>query len=221
MDGFIHSMLNEFEKGKMSRRQLIETLTVAAMTAYAADSIEGSELVAARPAGPPDRAHLNAILVNHISYTCPDYRKTRDFYADLMGMHVVNDRAADSSTPQYGQCSLVFGAKGEQPYGAPEGTPLSWIIARSRNPNPAPNPNAAANAAGQRGGNVPAQPQPQSQATIDHIGYTIADWDTKKVEETLKARGLNPRPDSENSFHVYDPNGYDLQICGVGMTAYT
>src|ERR1051326_3643511 len=144
MDGFIHSLLNEFEQGKMSRRKLIETLSVAAVTAYVADSIEGSEIVAAPAAGVrPDRAHLNAILVNHISYTCPDYRKTRDFYADLMGMHVTNDRS-DPSTTQHGQCGLVFGAKGGQPYGAPAGTPLSWIIARSRNPNPAPNSNAAA-----------------------------------------------------------------------------
>ena len=47
MDGFIHSLLNEFEKGQMSRRKLIETLSVAAMTAYVAESIEGSELLAA------------------------------------------------------------------------------------------------------------------------------------------------------------------------------
>ena len=215
MDGFIHSLLNEFETGKLSRRKLIETLTVAAMTAYAANTIEGSELVAAPAAAPPDRAHLNAILVNHISYACPDYRKTRDFYADLMGMVVSSDRP-DASNPQYGQCSLVFGAKGEKPFGAPEGTPLTWIIARSRNPNPPPPANA--NAAGQRG--AAQQPQPQSLATIDHMGYTIADWNVKRVEEELKRRGLNPRPDSENSFHVYDANGYDLQICGVGMTAY-
>src|SRR5258706_7031646 len=100
MDGFIHSVLNEFEKGKMSRRKLIESLTLAAMTAYVADGVAGSELLAAPVTARPDRAHLNAILVNHISYTCPDYRKTRDFYADLMGMHVSGDRP-DATNPQY------------------------------------------------------------------------------------------------------------------------
>ena len=52
------------------------------------------------------------------------------------------------------------------------------------------------------------------------MAYTIADWDAARVEEILKARGLTPRKDTENSFHVIDPDGYDLQICGVGMTAY-
>ena len=58
---------------------------------------------------------------------------------------------------------------------------------------------------------------PRSTATIDHIAYTIADWDKAKVEETLKAWGLNPTPDGENSFHVKDPDGFDLQIAGVKM----
>ena len=66
--------------------------------------------------------------------------------------------------------------------------------------------------------------QPSSRrshrSTVNHIAYTIADWDAKKVEEVLKARGLNPRPDTPHSFHVMDPYGYDLQISGIGMTAF-
>ena len=38
MEGFVAQKLNEFETGKISRRRLIETLTLAATTAYAADS---------------------------------------------------------------------------------------------------------------------------------------------------------------------------------------
>jgi catechol 2,3-dioxygenase-like lactoylglutathione lyase family enzyme len=227
MDALIHTILNQFETGKISRRTAIETLAIAAATVYGAEKFAGSELVAASStaARPPDRVHLDAILVNHISYTCPDYRKARDFYADLMGMHVLADRP-DASNPQYGQCNLLFGTgtKEETPYGAPAGTPLSFLLPRSRNPQGQPGgqrgaAGAAADAQrGARGGQP--QLQPESQVTIDHIAYTIADWDTKKVEEILKARGLNPRPDTPNSFHVTDPHGYDLQISGVGMTAY-
>ena len=216
MDAFINSMLNLFERGKLNRRKLIESLALAAVTVYSADKIAGSEVVAAPSAAPlpPDRVHLNAILVNHVSYTCPDYRKARDFYAEIMGMKVIDDRP-DASNPQYGQCSLLFGTgtSKEAAYGAPAGTPLTFMLPRSRNPNPSNGNNAAA-AAGQRG------QQPESQVVIDHMAYTIADWDTKKVEEILKSRGLNPRPDTPNSFHVADPHGYDLQICGIGMTAY-
>ena len=38
MEGFVAQKLNEFETGKISRRKLIETLTLAATTAAAADS---------------------------------------------------------------------------------------------------------------------------------------------------------------------------------------
>ena len=225
MDGLINTLLDEFKKGKLSRRKLIETLALAAMTAYCGNRIEGTELLAA-PASPPstDRVHMYAILVNHISYVCPDYRRPRDFYRDVMGMIVSSDRP-DAANPQYGQCNLLFSPRTEKPYGAPQGTPVSFVIARSRNPNPPPNPNATAtvNAAGQRGGNAPAQ---QSRATIDHIGYTIADWDQKRVFDQLKKLGLRargmaePRVDSVNSYHIMDPDGYDLQICGVAMTAF-
>jgi|SRR5579884_53517 len=216
MDAFIHDILNRFETGKLSRRAAIETIAVAAMTVYGAETLAGSEIVAAPSAVvSPDRVHLDAILVNHVSYTCPDYRKARDFYAELMGMHVVDDKP-DASNPQYGQCNLLFGTgkKDETPYGAPAGTPLTFLLPRSHNPQ-----GQRSNPTGLRGAAAP-QAQPESQVTIDHMAYTIADWDTKKVEEVLKARGLNPRPDTPNSFHVTDPHGYDLQICGVGMTAY-
>jgi hypothetical protein len=37
------------------------------------------------------------------------------------------------------------------------------------------------------------------------------------VKAELERRGLNPTPDTENSFHVKDPNGFDLQISGKDM----
>jgi catechol 2,3-dioxygenase-like lactoylglutathione lyase family enzyme len=52
---------------------------------------------------------------------------------------------------------------------------------------------------------------------VDHMAYTIENWDKAAVEAELKRRGLDPKPDTENSFHVRDPDGYDLQICGSGM----
>ena len=36
MQAFINKLLDEFEKGKLSRRKLIETLAVSAMTIYTA-----------------------------------------------------------------------------------------------------------------------------------------------------------------------------------------
>lgn len=54
-------------------------------------------------------------------------------------------------------------------------------------------------------------------AVIESFGYVIDKWDAKKVEAELRARGLTPVADNDGkgfeSFHVKDPDGFDLQIC--------
>lgn len=162
MEQIISNLVREFEQGKISRRQLIRNLATAVAAGAA-----GSAL-AARPAAAAEGHGFKAIAVNHISYQVADYAKTRDFYADLLGMQPHNDDGT--------QCYMRFGE--------------SVLIPRDRPPN-APR--------------------------IDHIAYTIEDWNKDAVEAELKRRGLNPTPDTENSFHVRDINGYDLQICGEGM----
>src|SRR5213593_4130146 len=89
MEYIIGRLLQDYEHGKMTRRQLIQTL---ALTATAASSVGTAE--AAAPA--------NALSINHVSMQVADYTKTRDFYAGLFGMKVTND---DGKT----QCRLTFG----------------------------------------------------------------------------------------------------------------
>ena len=45
---------------------------------------------------------------------------------------------------------------------------------------------------------------------------TIEYRKTNEVKTESERRGLNP-PDAENSFHIKDPNGFDLQISGKDM----
>ena len=51
---------------------------------------------------------------------------------------------------------------------------------------------------------------------VDHIAYTIADWDKEKeaIGEELKRRGLQPTGDAKTSFSVKDPDGFHVQIGG-------
>ncbi len=158
MEQIIAKLLQDFERGKMSRRQLIRTLAVAAT----ASSALSSEAMAATGKG------FRAVTVNHISYQVADYAKTRDFYADLFGMKLSHDDGK--------QCILAFGDTFLIPRNHDSGTPR-----------------------------------------IDHIAYTIDNWDKHAVEAELQRRGLDPQPDTENSFHVKDPNGFDLQISGKEM----
>ena len=56
----------------------------------------------------------------------------------------------------------------------------------------------------------------------DNFCWGITPWDTKKVEAELKKRGLNPIADHDGkdffSFHVKDPDGFDLQISNANKT---
>ena len=90
MESVIAKLLQDFEQGKMNRRQLIQSLSLAAAAA-------AGIAPAARAAGKP----LEALYVNHISYEVNDYKKVRDFYVDLLGMKVTEDDGK--------QCRLVFG----------------------------------------------------------------------------------------------------------------
>jgi catechol 2,3-dioxygenase-like lactoylglutathione lyase family enzyme len=60
--------------------------------------------------------------------------------------------------------------------------------------------------------------RPGGKVGVDHIAYTLANWDTDKtvrpgVEAELKRRGLNIRT-TEGSFHVQDPDGFEVQMGG-------
>ena len=95
MESVIAKLLQDFEQGKMNRRQLIQSLSIAAVAA-------AGVAPAARAAQAAATGKLEAGYVNHISYSVTDYAKCRDFYAGLLGMKVTED---DGKT----QCRLVFG----------------------------------------------------------------------------------------------------------------
>ena len=157
MEHIIAKLLQDFERGKMTRRQLIQSL---ALTATAGATV-GSASAADTPVA-------KAVSINHVSYQVADYRKTRDFYVGLFGMTVSNDDGM--------QCRLTCGD--------------NILIARNRTPAP----------------------------KVDHIAYTLAGWDTDKtvkpaVEAELKRRGLQIRT-TEGSFHVSDPDGFEVQMGG-------
>lgn len=165
MEHLIAKLLGDFERGELTRRQLIQSLALAA-TASAAAGASAVLPVAAQNKG------FRAVAVNHISYQVANYAKTRDFYADLFGLKVARDTGTE--------CHLILNDSN------------TFIIPRN-----APS------------GVVPPR--------VDHVAYTIAEWDKNAVRAELERRGLHPRPDTDNSFHVHDPNGFDVQISGKEM----
>jgi catechol 2,3-dioxygenase-like lactoylglutathione lyase family enzyme len=92
MENLIAQLLKDFETGRLTRRQLIQSLAMAATTSAA--MFRGNDALALEPG-------LKATGVDHISYRVTDYKRTRDFYADLLGMTVTDDTGT--------QCELRFG----------------------------------------------------------------------------------------------------------------
>ena len=77
MQVLIEKMLNDFERGVLSRRQLATTLTGLAAAAAIPASLATPALAA---------PSLKAITLNHVTVRVPDLQKTSKFYQDFFGM---------------------------------------------------------------------------------------------------------------------------------------
>ena len=139
MEKIVDDLLGHFEHGRISRRQLVQMLALGMTAAAAASRAE---------ADPAPRGAFKAVAVNHISFGVADYARTRDFYADLLGMEVSGDDGK--------QCYMKFGKD-------------SFLIPRRRQ-------------------------APGDGPLVDHICYTIEDWDKGAVEAELRRRGLTRSP---------------------------
>jgi catechol 2,3-dioxygenase-like lactoylglutathione lyase family enzyme len=186
MEGFVAKHVDDYQNRKISRRRLIEILTLAATTAYA-----GKRAAAAEQSG------LDAALVNHVSYTCPDFRRAADWYSMVFNLDQVGATARDVALP--------FGKKGEKPYGvSADDVPLTHIICRTRTLDV--------------GGS--GRQRPKARAVIDHICFTVADFDRNRAKAQLNAVGVkNVRDGGPFSVYVNDPFGYEVQIAGLSVTA--
>ena len=174
MERIIAGLLENFECGRMSRRQLIRSLALVVGGGYGLGSARAA---AAGAAASPADAPFTTKALDHISFQCSDYGRSRDFYAGLMGWKVIDD-------DRERQALMAIGDVG------------GIIIRNASSPIPGP-----------------------VSVNIDHISWAIGGWDTQRVREELETRGLEPRRDTGgdslpgyDSYHVHDPDGWDLQI---------
>jgi catechol 2,3-dioxygenase-like lactoylglutathione lyase family enzyme len=166
MERFIADLVRNFESGRINRRQFCEAVTLAA-TVYAA-----GDAAKAQPA-----RGLKMLGINHISYSCADYTKVRDFYVKHLGMESTAGKDNGS------RANLMFGPE--------QGKGGQFVVAR--------NARATAN------------PRPAASGVVDHVCYTISNWDEARVTAGLKETGRSyvQRPGNVN---VLDPFNYPLQL---------
>ncbi len=191
MFGYAATKLDEFDQGKISRRQLIEAITLAATTVGAAGSAGAA----------PAQVGVVAAAINHVSYTNPNFRQAADWYSKVFNLDQVGLKDNEVTLP--------FGKKGEKPYNVTANdVPLTFIISRTRDLN-APPANGAA-------------PRPKPTNVVNHMAYTVADFESARVQAELKSLGVeNIRATGPNAIHMTDPFGYDVEICGLANNALT
>jgi catechol 2,3-dioxygenase-like lactoylglutathione lyase family enzyme len=179
MEIVISQLLRQFEDGKVTRRQLIRSLALAAGAAA------GGSVAAAQSGG------LRTLHVDHVNYLSSDYRRTRDFYAGLMGMTVENDNGTDA-------CELHFGdARG---VGVRDRAMMSV-----RNLRP-----AAAGGTPERTG-VDHIALRVADWNTDRVR---AELERRSLAPRLAAGGAIDTPNYV-SFMVQDPDGLGVQISGI------
>lgn len=162
MEHVIAKLVQNFEQGKLTRRELIQSLTLAATAAPA---------LSATPSAAAEGNLIKAVYLNHVGYEVADYAKSRDWYANLFGMKVESDDGKR-------RASLALGE--------------SLLILHTR--------------------------QSANTPVVDHICFTIADWDQDKalkgaVAAELSRRGIEAQA-SERSLNIKDPDGFRVQIGG-------
>ena len=153
--------------------------------------------------------------LDHISFQVSDYKKRVDFYTDLMGWKVLNDTGTQAAIDINGIGGIIIRNRRR---------PTDAGAAGANQPaaQPGAQPARPDSASATPGGAMAQPSRPPVTAVVDHISWGIEPWDTETVRAELLKRGLTPREDTGNrgsmetspfkSFHVKDPDGWDLQI---------
>jgi catechol 2,3-dioxygenase-like lactoylglutathione lyase family enzyme len=207
MENVVAGLLRDFEIGKLTRRQLVQTLALMAVGSPVSQALAQSAAAAApKPVGTP----WKTVWLDHISFQVADYKKSVDFYSDLMGWRVLNDTGTQATIDINGIGGIIIRNRRRTGEGGAGGA--------QRPSGQSPTRTDSATAPG-----AAAQPsRPAITGVVDHISWGIDPWDTETVRSELVKRGLTPREDTGNrgsietspfkSFHVKDPDGWDLQI---------
>src|SRR5262245_45762029 len=209
-------LFHAFDRGRLSRRQLLQALGLAVAVRPTAALAQG-QCGGARanlPECDPTPAKVpfeptgwKTVLLDHLSCQVVEYPKEAAYYQALMNWKIRSDdgKQAVLDIGDWGGLILRGGYVAPPP---PQPQPADAAAARGGD---AAGGRGAA-PGGAQGGRGPAAPR---NAVFDSFCWGIEPWDAKRVEAELKKRGLNPVADNHGdfqSFHVKDPGGFDLQI---------
>jgi len=183
----------------ISRRKLLQLLGVATVGAPVSSFAQGRcmrtfgtpacNTTPIRPVFEP--TGWTTTSLDHLTFQVADYQKEAAFYIALMGWKLRSDDGKQAVLDIADWGSAIFKQ-------APAGTM------------------EAAGAGGGAGGGGPVR------AVVQSFCFGIEPWNATKIEAELRKRGLAPVAENDGtgfeSFHVKDPDGFDLQISnGKGL----
>jgi catechol 2,3-dioxygenase-like lactoylglutathione lyase family enzyme len=193
----------------LSRRQLLHALGAAAVGAPFANAFAqgrcrlllgdpGCDTTAIAPVFAA--TGWKTVLLDHISMQVVDYEKEAAFFNALMGWKIRSDDGTQAVL-DIGDFGAIVIRGGLQPAAPPPAAAGSTA-------------DSAGGGRGGRGGRGAARAP--NNAFVDSFCFGIEPWNPKKIEAELTRRGLSPVADNDGkgfeSFHVKDPDGFDLQL---------
>ncbi|MEO7997100.1 MAG: hypothetical protein ABI852_06620, partial [Gemmatimonadaceae bacterium] len=160
--------------------------------------------------------------LDHFTMHAVDYKKEAAYYMALMNWKLRSDDGKQAVL-DVGDIGTVVIVGGYTPPPPPPPRVLSpadsaALAAAQAARGGAGGAGRGAGAGGGRGaGGGGGGGRGPAQVVWDSFAWTISPWNAQKVEAELKKRGLNPVADNSGpkgceSFHVKDPDGFDLQI---------
>ncbi len=105
MEHVISGLLQDFEAGKLTRRQLIQALALGVTAGPAALAAAQKTAEQSSIPRPRSMAAWKTVWLDHVSYAVSDYRRSTAFYRDLMGWEIIHDDGQK-------QCSMKVGNVG-------------------------------------------------------------------------------------------------------------
>jgi catechol 2,3-dioxygenase-like lactoylglutathione lyase family enzyme len=197
-------LLEARDRGRLSRRHVLQILGAFAVTPASAQTAPAPSpkkvWIGAPPPLPFEPTGWKTVLLDHLSCRVENPQKEAAFYNALINWDVRQD-AAGRVVLDVGDWGGIIIRGGYRPSASKLAAERAEYERRAK----------AARTKGFEMG--PFVPQ---NAVFDNVCWGIDPWDARTVEAALKARGLNPVPDNQGrdfeSFHVKDPDGFDVQI---------
>ena len=106
MERFIADLVHGLDSGRIARREFCQAVALAAAVYGAGDAAQAQA-----------QRGFKVIGINHMSYTCPDYRRARDWYASVLNMK------SEARRDDGKRANLMFGPE--------PGKGGSFLVARS------------------------------------------------------------------------------------------